>query len=161
MKSPTPHILAALLAAAAVQLAHAQSADARPAVPAADAPQGPANLVAGPTASVSKPDDTANKVAEALNADASLRNAKVTVQADGSNILLTGSAITLAQKMRASEVATAHAGGGTVINAMVPDEFVHWVAPTGEEALAEAEPSANATVTKAAQEMGASQAGST
>ena len=111
MKNHASRILAALVIAGAVPLAHSQVAP-------------PAGLVDEPIASVSRSDDVANAVAQALNADASLKAAKITVQPDDGNILLTGSAMTETQRMQASKIAAAHAGEGKVINTIATDENV-------------------------------------
>ena len=57
-----------------------------------------------------------NAIVQALNADASLKDSKITVQPDGDNVLLTGVAQTREQAQRATEIATAAAGGGVVVN---------------------------------------------
>ena len=112
MKPRIPHALAALLVAGALGAAHAQVAP-------------PANLVDEPVASVSRSDDLANAIAQALNADASLKSAKITVQPDEAGvILLTGSALTEVQRLRASQVAASQAGEGKVVNTIATDENV-------------------------------------
>ena len=112
MKSRISHALAALLVAGAVPLAYAQV-------------DPPAGLVDEPVASVSRDDALANSVAQALNADASLKHSKVTVQPDeGGTILLTGSALTELQRVRASQIATQLAGEGKVVNTIAHDEHV-------------------------------------
>ena len=111
MKSRIPNILAALLVASAAPFAHSQIAP-------------PAGLVDEPVASVSRQDDVANAVASALNADASLKHSKITVQPDEGTILLTGSSLTEAQRMRATQIASQHAGEGKVINTIAHDENV-------------------------------------
>ena len=111
------------LALAAAPLAHAQVAP-------------PAGLVDEPVASVSKDDAMANAIAQAMNADASLKHAKVTVQPnEGGTILLTGSSLTEAQRLRASQIATSQAGEGKVVNTIQHGENVIAVppAPTKEE----------------------------
>lgn len=109
MKSRIPHVLAALLVAGVVPFAHSQVT-------------APAGLVDEPIASVSRQDDVANAVAQALNADASLKHSKITVQPDDGNILLTGSALTEAQRMQATKIAMQHAGEGKVVNTISHDE---------------------------------------
>ena len=84
----------------------------------------PAGLVDEPIASVSRQDDVANAVAQALNADASLKHSKITVQPDDGKILLTGSSLTEMQRMRASQIASQHAGEGKVVNTISHDENV-------------------------------------
>lgn len=111
MKSRIPHTLAALLVAATAPFAHSQIAP-------------PAGLVDEPVASVSRQDDVANAVAAALNADASLKHSKITVQPDEGTILLTGSSLTEAQRMRATQIASQHAGEGKVVNTIAHDENV-------------------------------------
>lgn len=111
MKSRIPHVLAALLVAGAVPFAHSQITP-------------PAGLVDEPIASVSRQDDVANAVAQALNADASLKHSKITVQPDDGKILLTGSSLTEMQRMRASQIASQHAGEGKVVNTISHDENV-------------------------------------
>lgn len=113
MKSRIPHTLAALMVSGAVPFAHAQSTI-----------QPPANLVAEPVASVSRADDRANAIVQALIADASLKHSKITVAPDEANILLTGTTLTEAQKMRATQIATQHAGEGKVVNTISHDENV-------------------------------------
>lgn len=110
MKSRISHALAALLVAGAIPLAHSQVAP-------------PAGLVDEPVASVSRDDALANAIAQALNADASLKHSKVTVQpGEGGAILLTGSSLTEAQRLRATQIATEHAGEGKVVNTIAHDE---------------------------------------
>jgi osmotically-inducible protein OsmY len=115
MKSRIPHALAALVVAAAAGAAHSQVAP-------------PANLVDEPVASVSRSDDLANAIAQALNAEASLKQTKITVQPDEAGvILLTGSATTEAQRLRATQIAVSQAGEGKVVNTIATDENVIWV----------------------------------
>jgi len=64
-------------------------------------------------------------IAQALNADASLKDTKITVQADGENILLTGAAQSKEQVQHASEIATANANGAPVVNAIQPDHTTY------------------------------------
>jgi hypothetical protein len=118
MKPQIRHALAAALVAGAVPLAFAQAAP----LP---------NQVDEPAASVSKPDDRANAIAQAINADDSLKHSKITVQPDEADvILLTGSASTEAQRLRATQIATAQAGEGKVVNTIAVDENVIWVPPS-------------------------------
>ena len=106
------------LAATVVALA------AAPVVPAQPTP---AQAGSEPIASATKFDggEAINAVVQALNGDASLRNSKITVQQDGEVLLLTGAAQTKEQVMRATEVASASAGGAPVVNAIQPDHTTY------------------------------------
>ncbi|HYC35017.1 MAG TPA: BON domain-containing protein [Usitatibacter sp.] len=142
MKFRLAHTLAAALLASTLPIAHSQTpvaAEARTSTATPTDPlMAPQGLVAEPVASVSKNDEVANAVAVALNADPALKNSKITVQpTEEGAILLTGSALNEAQRIRATEVARAHAPGGEVINTLAHDEVVIWVPPTGEARLAE------------------------
>src|ERR1043165_1373291 len=64
---------------------------------------------------------TLEAIAQALNADASLKDTKITVQADGDNILLTGAAQSKEQVQHAGEIANASANGAQVVNVIQPD----------------------------------------
>jgi len=152
MKSSIPYAVAALLAAGALQHAAAQApaddalSDAptipyapawvpkQEAVPAANreggrnlAPGEPLTYVQEPVASVSRSDglmgELASSIAQSINADESLRNSKITVVPDeNGQIVLTGSTMTRAQAQKAAEIATGHAGAGTVVNAILDAE---------------------------------------
>lgn len=125
MKSRTSHLLAALLVGAA-PLAYAQSAQPTPVEP--DPLRPPAGLVGEPVASVSRDDPVAGTIARALNAEPSLKSSKITVQPDENGvILLTGATMSEAQKIRATEIARAHAGEDKVVNTLAHDENVIWV----------------------------------
>jgi osmotically-inducible protein OsmY len=111
MKSPIFHVIAAALAAGAVSVAVAQTPAPAPAM----------SFVQEPVATPAKPDDQlVNSIVETLNSDASLKNSKITVQMEPEtgNVILTGSAMTKAQRQKAAELATAQAGEGKVINAI-------------------------------------------
>lgn len=134
MKSRVTTVLAALMVAGVVPIAHSQSTI-----------QPPANLVDGPIASVSRADDRTNAIMRALNDDASLKHSKITVQPDEANILLTGTTLTEAQKLRATQIATQHAGEGKIVNTIAHDENVIAVPSsptTPQEPGAETTPSA-------------------
>lgn len=120
MKSRLTPLVAALLLAGAAPFAYSQAAATAPADVAA-----PATYVDAPVASVSKSDDLANAIAQALVADASLKDSKITVQPeDNGAILLTGVTPTNAQRQKAVEIATTHAGSGKVTNALTSGELV-------------------------------------
>src|SRR4029079_7070069 len=93
------------------------------------APAQPTEALAGsePIASATKFDggEAINAVVQALNADASLQNSKITVQQDGEVLLLTGAAQTKEQVTRATEIASASAGGAQVVNAIQPDHTTY------------------------------------
>jgi len=149
MKSRIPYLVAALLAAGAVQHTLAQApaddptADAPtvPYVPAwipkggtvpAEQREGGRNLAPGdPLTYVQEPAATASRttgldgelaasIATEISADAAMKNAKITVQPiEDNKILLTGSAQSPQQVQRAGEIATAHAGEGLVVNTIL------------------------------------------
>jgi hypothetical protein len=120
MKSRLAPLAAALLLAGAAPFAYSQVAAPAPAGVAA-----PATYVDAPVASVSRSDDLANAVAQALIADTSLKDSKITVQPeDNGAILLTGVTVTNAQRQKAVEIATSHAGAGKVTNALTSGELV-------------------------------------
>ena len=76
------------------------------------------------TAGANGPDEQLLKsIVDSLNAEASLRNSKITVQgeADTGMVYLTGATLTPDQVKKATEIATAQAGDGKVVNAMLPD----------------------------------------
>ena len=62
-------------------------------------------------------------IVDSLNAEQSLKNSKITVQsdADSGTVYLTGAALTPDQVKKATEIASAQAGEGKVVNAMLPD----------------------------------------
>lgn len=120
MKSRFTPLVAALLLAGAAPFAYSQAAAPAPADVAA-----PATYADSPVASVSKSDDLANTIAQALIADASLKDSKITVQPEANGaILLTGVTPTNAQRQKAVEIATSHAGAGKVTNALTSGELV-------------------------------------
>ena len=120
MKSRLTPLVAALVLAGAAPLAYSQAAAPAPADVAA-----PASYAEAPVASVSKSDDLANAIAQALVADASLKDSKITVQPEENGaILLTGVTPTNAQRQKALEIATSHAGAGKVSNALTSGELV-------------------------------------
>ena len=97
----------ALLASAAVTVSLAQSPD--------------------PIASSSRAEgegaDVANAIVQALNADASLKDSKITVQPEKDYILLTGVAPSQQEMRKATEIATAAAGGLQVVNVIQPGKI--------------------------------------
>ena len=99
---------AALLASAAATLASAQTA-----APIAS------------TVSSGGDSGALEAIAQALNADASLKGTKITVQADGEHILLTGAAQSKEQVQHAGEIAAASANGAPVVNAIQPDHTTY------------------------------------
>ena len=99
---------AALLACAAATLASAQSA-----APIAS------------TVSSGGNSGALDAIAQALNSDATLKDTKITVQADGDNILLTGAAQSKEQVQHAGEIATASANGVPVVNVIQPDHTTY------------------------------------
>ena len=121
MKPRIRNILAVLVVAGAAPLAYSQSGT-----------QAPASLADEPIASVARPDDLANAIAQALSADASLKNSKITVQLDDNAILLTGATSTDAQRRKAGQIATAQAGEGKVVNALMTDEILLYAPPPQE-----------------------------
>jgi hypothetical protein len=120
MKSRLTPLVAALLLAGAAPHAYSQAASPAPADVAA-----PTSYADSPVASVSKSDDLANAIAQALVADGSLKDSKITVQPEENGaILLTGVTPTNAQRQKALEIATSHAGAGKVSNALTSAELV-------------------------------------
>jgi Flp pilus assembly secretin CpaC len=99
---------AALLACAAATLASAQSP----------------TPIASTVSSGADP-GALGAIVQALNADASLKDTKITVQADGDNILLTGAAQSKEQVQHAGEIATASANGVPVVNVIQPDHTTY------------------------------------
>ena len=67
--------------------------------------------------------DLLKSIADSLNAEPSLKNSKITVQgeADSGVVYLTGATLTPDQVKKATEIASAQAGEGKVVNAMLPD----------------------------------------
>lgn len=81
-----------------------------------------------PTATTAKstdPDDLAKKVADALNADPSLKNSKISVTSEDGLVTLTGSVATTQQVQAATQIATAQAGDGNVVNTIQPDQIAY------------------------------------
>ncbi len=121
----------ALLLAGAVPLAWAQNQPPPPADFGPRAPSAPveanadASLAGAPVASLASPnpDELASAVVQELVADSSLGGSKITVAAEDGVVTLTGVAVKKAQARRASEIATARAGEGKVINAITTEEF--------------------------------------
>lgn len=117
MRIRIPHTLSALLAASAVSLACAQAAPAAVPAPAASTdPVASASRSEGPNLEITK------LIVEQLIADPAMKGSKVTVQPEGDMITLTGVATNGDQKKRAAEIATALAGEGKVVNAIVPGD---------------------------------------
>lgn len=89
------------------------------------APSPPMNFADEPIASASTTQGAdaqmLDGIVKALNADASLKDAKITVQPDEGNVLLTGRALTGAQKQRATQIAAAQAGERKVVNVIQTD----------------------------------------
>ena len=112
--------VAAILAAGAIPLAFAQAgSEAKAANPL---------YVAEPVASTSKSEgldgQLASSIAASLAAESSLNGSKITVQPiEDGVILLTGVTPTKAQAKRALEIATEHAGEGTVATAIQAEEI--------------------------------------
>jgi Flp pilus assembly secretin CpaC len=113
MKSHIPYLVAAVFATGAISIAAADTTDT--------------HFVPEPTASASKTDgpdaQVAATIVNELNADPSLKDAKITVQPENGVVTLTGSARTEEQAKRASEIATALAGEGKVVNAIQADHL--------------------------------------
>ena len=111
MKSPIFHVIAAALEAGAISVAAAQTPAPAPAM----------SFVQEPVASAARTDDQlVNSIVETLNSDASLKDSKITVQMESEtgNVILTGSAMTKAQRQKAAELTAAQAGEGKVVNAI-------------------------------------------
>lgn len=95
----------------------------------------PLPYVEAPPASLQShaPDNgTAGAIVEAINADPSMKYAKLTVLPDEGGVTLTGVTITDAQRKRAVELATQHAGEGKVGSAIQSEELVITPIDTGE-----------------------------
>ena len=69
--------------------------------------------------------DEVKAIVQALNAEASLKNAKITVQADGENILLTGRADNRDQVQKATEIARGSSNNAMVVNVIQADHIVY------------------------------------
>jgi len=87
-------------------------------------PGAPLTYVAEPAATASRTTgldgELAAGIAQEISADPSMKDAKITVQPiEDNKILLTGSAQDPKQVQRAGEIATAHAGEGLVVNAIL------------------------------------------
>ncbi|HUJ00108.1 MAG TPA: BON domain-containing protein [Usitatibacter sp.] len=121
MKSRIPACAAALLAAGAVSLAAAQTAQPSPPAssPSLDFVQEP---IATATQAQGKDAQLGAAIVQALDADPSLKDSKITVQPENGKVTLTGATLTRAQKQRAGEIAIAQAGQGKVINAILDDQ---------------------------------------
>lgn len=131
--------MAALLLAGAVPLAWAQDQPAPPpefgprpptAPTAADAADAAAadtsvDLAAAPLASSSSAsaDELGRAIVQELLADSSLQGSKITVASEDGVVTLTGVTPKKEQAKRASEIATARAGEGKVINAITTEEL--------------------------------------
>ena len=132
MKSHIAYAIAAAFAAGAVTFTAAQTAQTAP--PATLNLQVP-DLVSEPVASAAKLDgpgaEFVKSIVDSLNAEPSLKNSKITVQAedDTGNIVLTGATMTPDQVKKATEIASAQAGEGKVVNAMQPDWHPSQAAP--------------------------------
>jgi osmotically-inducible protein OsmY len=113
MKPAISHLVAALLSAGAVSFACAQAPQA---LQFADEPVASVSTADGPGG------ELATTIVKELIADPSLKGTKMTVQPENDTITLTGTTATRAQVKRAVEIATALAGEGKVINAILPDE---------------------------------------
>lgn len=131
MKNRQSLVLAILLALGAVPAlsqTSVQSGDTYVYAPTVLGSRAPLAYVAEPAASVAtgtQPDaERLNAITTALNADPALKGSKITVAPDGEALLLTGVAVTRAQKARAMEVATSQAGGAMVVNAIQSEELV-------------------------------------
>ena len=78
--------------------------------------------IASPVKRVGTSTDVEAAIVEALNADPSLKGAKITVAAEKEAVLLTGVSMTKAQRKKAMEIASATAGEGNVVNAILATE---------------------------------------
>ena len=95
--------------------------------------------VASAWTSIAPPAENLNAIVQALNAEVSLKDSKITVQPDGDNVLLTGVAQSREQVQRASEIATAAAGGAVVVNAMRPEKTTYETPAYDLQATAQAQ----------------------
>jgi hypothetical protein len=115
MKSPVLSV-AALLATAMTSLAVAQQPSTPE--PAAYAPQ----AIASPIKREGPSTETESAIVQALNADESLKGSKITVAAEKEGVLLTGVTLTKEQRKKATEIASATAGEGNVVNVILSTE---------------------------------------
>ena len=95
--------------------------------------------VASAWTSMAPPAENLNAIVQALNAEPALKDSKITVQPDGDNVLLTGVATSREQVQRASEVATAAAGGAVVVNVMRPEKTTYEMPDYDLQATAQAQ----------------------
>jgi Flp pilus assembly secretin CpaC len=95
--------------------------------------------VASAWTSIAPPAENLNAIVQALNAEPSLKDSKITVQPDGDNVLLTGVAQSREQVQRASEIATATAGGAMVVNVMRPEKTTYETPDYDLQATAQAQ----------------------
>lgn len=104
--------IAVMLAAGSVSIVSAQVASS----PAPAFAPGPVASAASDTG-----DDKTlvDSIVGALNADASLKDSKVAVSAEKGTVTLTGATQTRAQRDKIAEIATAQAGEGKVVNAVL------------------------------------------
>ena len=123
MQSRIPRVLAALLAAGAFPLAHAQDTYVQ-------------EPVASATLGGAAPAEQLNALAQALNNDASLKGSKITVQAEpeSGTVLLTGVTQTYAQSLQASKIAQQHVGDGKFVNTLASSEVVLLAPPPRDHA---------------------------
>lgn len=126
-------VLLALGSVPAISQTSVQSGDSYVYAPTVLGSRNPLSYVAEPASSVSAgaqaDSERLNAISAALNAEPSLKGAKITVAPDGEALLLTGVAVTRAQKDRAMEIATSQAGGAVVVNAIQSEELVIQQAP--------------------------------
>jgi osmotically-inducible protein OsmY len=92
-------------------------------------PQPPANLIEQPIASAYRTDDAASAeavkpIVDALNADESLKASKIVVVPDKDVVTLVGVTVSHAQRQRAAQIASQHAGEGKVVNALTSQQYV-------------------------------------
>ena len=120
------HVVAAAVAASAAALAAAQAPANTPptALPNGDIHDTPRyaltpESVASASVSGGQQAEQINAIIASLNADPLMRGSKITVQPDGSAILLTGATETPEQKQRAMEIAIQVAGEGNVTSAIL------------------------------------------
>lgn len=129
MKTPIALAFAALLTAGA---ALAQTSDDITSLAAHAAGKNPRDVtmpqfvdepIASTNGASGADDQLLKSIVDSLNAEASLKNSKITVQsdADSGTVYLTGAALTPDQVKKATEIASAQAGEGKVVNAMLPD----------------------------------------
>ena len=131
MKSRLVPTLAALAAAFAISIAHAAYVD-EPAASAFNA---------------ETTDENVKAVVQELVGDASMKGSKVTVAVEDGTIILTGVTPKREQARRASEIATARAGEGKVVNAITTEEIGPPPQPAAQPAtVAQPEPAAQPAV---------------